>query len=198
MGTTSIADALFTTTQQRVLAVLFGNAGRSFYLTEIVTQAGAGTGAVQRELARLEEAGIVTSARVGNQKHFQANPASPIYEELRGLILKTTGLADILRDALDGLAKEIRAAFIFGSVAKGEDTARSDVDLMVVSDSVAYLDLFLSLTEVERQIGRTVNPTIYTPNELETRVREGNAFVTKVLKQPKLWLIGTANDLPAR
>lgn len=195
---TSIADALFTRSQQRVLAVLFGNPGRSFYASEIIARAGAGTGAVQRELARLESAGLVTVTRVGRQKHYQADPAAPVYEELRGLVLKTAGLADVLRDALAPVAAAVRAAFVFGSVARREDTARSDVDLLVVSDTLSTPDLYQALAGAEARLGRQVNPTVYTPDELARRVADGNAFVTRVLDAPKIWLIGSEDVLRAR
>jgi predicted nucleotidyltransferase len=192
-----VADALFAKAQQRVLGVLFGNPGRSFYANEVIGLARSGTGAVQRELARLEAAGLVTAVRIGKQKHYQANPASPVFEELRTLVLKTSGLADVLREALASVSSRMRAAFVYGSIAKGEDTATSDVDLMVVSDSLTYADLFGALEEASAQLGRKVAPTIYSSNELAKRVRQDNAFVTRVLKQPKLWLIGSESDLAA-
>ena len=198
MGTISLADALFTKGQQRVLGVLFGNPGRSFYANEIIALAGTGTGAVQRELARLESAGLVTVTRVGKQKHYQANRDAPIYDELRGLVLKTAGLADVLRPALAPVAAEIRAAFVFGSVAKGEDTARSDIDLLVVSETLAYPDLFARLADAARHLRRPVNPTIYAADELARLVRDGNAFATRVLDGPKIWLVGGPHELPAR
>lgn len=194
---TSVADALFTKTQQRVLSVLFGNPGRSFYANEIITLAGAGTGAVQRELARLESAGLATVTRVGKQKHYQANVRSPVFEELRGLVLKTSGLADVLRAALAPLAKDIRAAFVFGSVAKNEDTASSDIDVLVVSDSLATPDLYQAFVAAETQLGRRVSPLVYSTEELSREVEEGNSFVTRVLAQPKIWLIGREHDLAA-
>ena len=129
-----LADALFAKVQQRVLGVLFGNPRRSFYANEVIGLARSGTGAVQRELARLEASGLVTVTRVGKQKHYQANAGSPIFEELRALVLKTVGLADVLRAALAPVSRCIRAAFVYGSIAKGQDTAASDIDLMVVSD----------------------------------------------------------------
>ena len=195
---TSVADALFTRGQQRVLGVLFGNPGRSFYGSEIIALAGAGSGAVQRELARLESAGLVTAHRVGRQKHYQANAQAPVFEELRGLVLKTAGLADVLREALVPLANQIAAAFVFGSIAKREDSAKSDVDLLIVSDELEYADLFVGLTEAERRIGRKVNPTVYTPDELRKEIRDRRSFVTRVLAQPKIWLIGDEHDLAAR
>jgi predicted nucleotidyltransferase len=192
-----IADALFTKVQQRVLAVLFGNPGRSFYANEVIALAGSGTGAVQRELARLEMAGLATVTRVGNQKHYQANTAAPVFEELRGLVLKTAGLVDVLRAALEPLAAQISAAFVYGSVAKRQDTAKSDIDLMVVSDSLSYADLFTVLEEATNRLGRTVNPTVYSRQELNKRVRADNAFVKRVLAQPKLWVIGEEHGLAA-
>jgi predicted nucleotidyltransferase len=192
-----LADALFSKVQQRVLAVLFGNPDRSFYANEVIALAGSGTGAVQRELGRLETAGLVTMKRVGNQKHYQADAAAPVFKELRGLVLKTFGLADVLRAALAPLARQISAAFVYGSVAKKRDTATSDIDLLLVSDSLTYADLFTLLEKASGQLGRKVNPTVYTPVELAKRMKQGNAFVTRVLAQPKIWLLGGEHELAA-
>jgi predicted nucleotidyltransferase len=191
----SVADALFSKGRQRVLAVLFGNPGRSFYASEIIALASSGTGAVQRELARLENAGLVTARRVGNQKHYQANPEAPVFEELRGVVLKTSGLADVLRAALDPLTPDIRAAFVYGSIARREDTATSDIDLLVISDKLTYAELFSGLEKATRRLGRRVNPTVYTTAEFARRIRQGNAFVRGVLAEPKIWLIGGERDL---
>lgn len=192
-----MADALFSTTQQRVLGLLFGQPERSFYATEIIGLAGSGSGAVQRELARLEQSGLVTVHRLGSQKHYQANPDSPLFAELCGIARKTVGLAEPLREALTPFASMIVAAFVYGSVAKRQDTATSDIDLMVVSDSLTYADLYGSLEPLGAKLGRAVNPTVYSRKEFAKRVREGNAFMTRVLTQPKLWLIGKEDDLAA-
>ncbi|MEX2147645.1 MAG: nucleotidyltransferase domain-containing protein [Candidatus Rokuibacteriota bacterium] len=192
-----LGDALFAKVQQRVLAVLFGNPRRSFYANEVIGLARSGTGAVQRELGRLEASGLVTGTRVGKQKHYQANAASPVFEELRALVLKTFALADVLRAALAPVSKSIRAAFVYGSIAKGEDTAASDIDLMVVSDRLTYADLFGVLEEASGQLGRKVAPTIYSVKELSERMKQDNVFVTRVLAQPKVWLIGDDSDLAA-
>ena len=191
----SLADALFSGTQQRVLTWLFGQPERSFYATELIGLAGAGSGAVQRELARLSQSGLVTARAVGNQKHYQANPEAPIYAELCGIVRKTVGLAEPLREALAPLAARIQAAFVYGSIAKREDTASSDIDLMLISDDLAYPDLYAALETVSRRLGRTVNPTIHTPQELARRVKRNEAFTTRVLAQPKLWLIGGEDAL---
>lgn len=190
-----LADALFTGTQQRVLAWLFGQPERSFYATELIGLAGAGSGAVQRELARLLQSGLVTARPVGNQKHYQANPEAPIYAELCSIVQKTVGLAGPLGEALAPLAARIRAAFVYGSVAKREDTASSDIDLMLISDDLPYSDLYAQLEGVSQRLGRTVNPTLYTPQELAKRVKRKEAFATRVLAQPKLWLIGGEDAL---
>ena len=191
----SLADALFSGTQQRVLAWLFGQPDRSFYATELIGLAGAGSGAVQRELVRLAQSGLVTVRAVGNQKHYQANPEAPIYAELCGIVQKTVGLAGPLRDALAPLAARIRAAFVYGSIAKREDTASSDIDLMLISDDLAYSDVYAQLEAVSHRLRRIVNPTIYTTQELARRVERKEAFATRVLAQPKLWLIGGEDAL---
>ena len=194
----SVADALFTKSQQRVLGVVMGNPARSFYANEIIARAGAGTGAVQRELARLEGAGLIRVTRVGNQKHYQANVDAPVFSALHELVLKTSGLADVLRGALAPVSHTIDAAFVYGSVARGQDNAGSDVDLMIVSDDLTYPDLFAHLEEASRRLDRSVNPTIYTRAELEKRIRARNAFIVRVLEQPRIWLIGGDEDLTAR
>jgi predicted nucleotidyltransferase len=196
-ASTGLANALFTKVQQRVLGVLFGNSGRSFYANEIIALAESGTGAVQRELTKLATAGLVTVRWQGNQKHYQANSFSPVYSELRGLVLKTFGLGDVVRAALAPLTPQIRAAFIFGSIAKVQDTADSDIDLLVVSDSLTYADIFSALEQVSQDLGRTVNPTVYSLREFTRRLKEGKAFVARVMNQPKVWLIGDEHGLAA-
>jgi predicted nucleotidyltransferase len=188
----SLGDALFTGTQQRVLALLFGQPARSFYANELIGLAGMGSGAVQRELTTL-----VTVRSVGNQKHYQANADAPIFEELRGIVQKTFGLAEPLRQVLDPLAKKLVAAFVYGSVAKNIDTASSDIDLIVISDELTYPDLFASLEAASGAIGRTVNPTILTRKELAKRVKAKEAFTTRVLAQPKIWIVGDDSALAA-
>ena len=190
-----LAGALFTGTQQRVLGLLFGQPERSFYATELINLAGVGSGAVQRELARLAQSRLVTVKPVGNQKHYQANPASPIYEELCGVVRKTVGLAEPLRAALAPLAAQIRAAFVYGSIAKKEDTASSDIDLMLVSDTLTYGDAILALQAATEQLGREVNPNIFTPPDFAKRLKEGGSFVSRVMGQPKIWLIGGLGEL---
>jgi predicted nucleotidyltransferase len=198
MGTkkTSLGEALFTKTQRRVLGLLFGNPDRSYYANEIVRFAGAGIGTVQRELGRLESAHLVTTSKIGNQKHYQANREAPIFEELRGIVLKTFGVADHLRAALAPLAKRIRAAFIYGSVAKGADTARSDIDVMIVSDDLSFPDAIQALTKAEGAIGRSINPSVYGRGEWTRKLSEAGGFLQRVMEQPRIFLIGSDDDLP--
>jgi predicted nucleotidyltransferase len=190
-----MADALFNSTQQRVLGLLFGQPERSFYANEVIAFVNAGKGAVQRELARLAQSELVTVQKSGRQKHYQANPDSPIFEELCGIAQKTMGLAEPLRMALAPLAGRIDAAFVYGSVAKRQDTASSDVDLMLISDDISYADLFAGLDALSTRLGRKVNPTICTSHELRQRVERGEAFIRRVLEQPKIWLIGDDDAL---
>lgn len=191
----SLADALFPRVRQRVLAVLFGTPDRSFYANEVIALAQSGTGAVQRELAGLSEAGLLKVSKQGNQKHYQANADAPVFTELRGLVLKTMGVADVLRAALAPLAAQIEQAFVYGSVARQQDTAHSDVDLLVVSPSLGYGELFGALEAATQTLGRTINPTLYTPEDISKRIQQDSAFVTRVLQQPTIWLIGKQEQL---
>ena len=190
-----LAGALFTGTQQRVLGLLFGQPDRSFYATEIIALASVGSGAVQRELARLTLSGLVTLRPVGNQKHYQANPDSPIFHELCGIARKTVGLAEPLRHALAPLATQIHAAFVYGSIAKKQDSARSDIDLMLVSDTLTFGDTYLALAKASKHLGREVNPTIFTLQDFAKRRQEEGSFVARVLTQPRVWLIGVEDDI---
>lgn len=198
MGTikNSLSAVLFSKAQQRVLGLLFAQPERSFFANEIVRLAATGTGAIHRELERLTAAGLLTENRIGNQRHFQANRDAPIFEELRGIVLKTFGLVDVLREALLPLTTQIQVAFVYGSIAKREDTARSDIDLMLIAEGLAYPELYAALESAEAQLGRPIKPTLYKPAELIHKLAEGNAFAGRVLSQPKLFVLGTEDDLP--
>lgn len=192
-----LADALFSRTQQRVLGLLFGQPERSFYATEIIGLTGGGSGAVQRELARLARSGLITVRALGNQKHYQANQHSPLFVELCGIVLKTVSLVEPLREALQSQAGKIEAAFVFGSVAKRQDSAASDIDLMVISDTLGYADVFVALEDVSVRLGRPVNPTIMSRADLDERLRDHNAFVTRVMSLPRIWVLGAEDVLSA-
>jgi predicted nucleotidyltransferase len=197
LPSSSLADALFSVTQQRVLGLLFGQPERSFYASELIALAGGGSGAIQRELSRLEESGLISARRVGAQKHFQANRGSPIFEELASIARKTVGLAIPIRAALDPIKKRVRAAFVFGSVAKKRDTAKSDIDLMIISDKLAYADVYPLVEPLTARLGRQVNPTLYSREEFSRRLAEGSSFARRVMAQPKIWIIGNDRDFAA-
>lgn len=192
-----LSDALFTGTRQRVLGLLFGNPARSYYARELIRLAGGGTGAVQRELGRLTQSGLVTVRSIGNQKHYQANQASPVFAELCALASKTFALADPLREALMPLAPRIEAAFVYGSVARRADTATSDVDLMVIAEKLSYGELLEALEPLAETIGRRVNPTAMSRREWAKRVSTRSAFVSRLMTQPKIWLVGNEDALRA-
>ena len=186
----SLADALFTGTQQRLFGLLFGQPERSFFVTEIIDLAGVGRGAVQRELSRLEQTGLLIAERRGNQKHYRANPNAPIFDELCSIVRKTVGIEAQIQEALAPLAARISVALIYGSVAKKTDTAQSDIDLLIVADDLTLEDLYSALSIAEQQLGRPVNPTLLTRSELDKRRTSGNPFLERVLSGPVSPLIG--------
>lgn len=190
MGNISLGSALFSRTQQQLLALLFGHPQRSFYLRELIESAGIGRGTVQRELETMTAAGIISVKKIGNQKHYQVNAECPIYAELLFIVRKTFGIVDVLRQALSPVDKKIDVAFVYGSVAKGEESAKSDIDLMLIGSKLNYGEVMDLLLKVEGELGRPVNPTIYTPKQLCDKLKSGGSFVTRVLKQEKLWIKG--------
>jgi len=190
-----LADALFSATQQRVLGLLFGQAQRSFFATELIGLIGAGSGAVQRELQRLADSGLATVTRLGNQKHYQANPDSPVFAELRSLIQKTVGLVDPLRAALTPFRDRIAMALVYGSVAKNSAHAGSDIDVLIVTDELALEDVYAVLASAEKLLSRVIHPTLYTRAEFNRRRKQGNAFLTKVLAGQRILLFGSEDDV---
>jgi predicted nucleotidyltransferase len=185
---------LFTPVQRKVLGLLFGQPERAFGSSELIRQASSGTGAAHRQLQRLERVGLVRVQRIGNQKHYQANPESPIFRELHGLVVKTVGLVEPLRAALAPLAKRIELAFVFGSVAKGTEKAGSDIDLLVAGE-VPYADLYEALQGAEKILGRTINPTVLTSAEWKRKRTGGDSFARRIAEQPKLLVLGNERAL---
>ncbi len=190
-----LADALLTKTQQKVLQLLYGRPDRSFYTKEILRLTGMGVHTIKRELDRMEAAGILTRSKLGNQKHFQANPACPLYEELVSIVKKTVGVADVLREVLAPVAGDIIVAFVYGSIAKGSERAESDIDLMIVANALNYTDLMGLLIPAQEKLKRPINPTIYTQTELERKLQQGNNFLQKVFEQEKIPIIGDLDDI---
>lgn len=193
----SMVDALFTKTQQNVLAMLFGMPEKSFYTNEIIRNSGGGSGSVQRELSRLVRSGLVTVKRLGSQNHYQANPAASLFKELCAIVNKTVALVEPIKTALFPFVEKIELAFVYGSVAKKSDTAASDIDLMIVSDHLTYADVFPVLEEVSSNLQRSIQPTIYSKAEITKRIQSDNSFIKRVLEQPKIWVIGKESELPA-
>lgn len=187
----ALADALFGATQQRVLGLLFGQPERSFFATEIMALVGAGRGVVQRELSRLVHSGLISVEKLGNQKHYQAAQESPIYVELCSIIQKTVGLQGPIRAALEPIAGRLRLAILYGSTAKGTETASSDVDVLIVSDSLTLEELITAFAPVERLLDRRISSTIYTPREFSERQENKNPFITRLLAGPFVVLAGT-------
>ena len=193
-GGSRIASALFGKTQRGVLGLLFPNSQRDFSLSEIVRAVGTGMGAVQRELTRLVEAGLVTRRRRGNQVLYQANRHSPVFPELRGLMVKTAGVADVLRDALAGLSGRMEVAFIYGSMARGAEDSHSDVDVMVIGD-VSFGEVVDALHATQTTLAREVNPNVYPADEFREKVLAGQTFIRTLLAEPKVYLIGSDDEL---
>lgn len=188
----SVATALFTDSQTRVLQWLFGQPERGYHLNELLRLTGLGSASLQRELKKLAEAGLVRSERVGNLRRFQANADSPVYGELVALTRKTLGVEPMLRKALEPLKPELELAFIYGSVAKGTDTSKSDIDVMLVGKDLALSKVLERVLPLEPQLGRKINPTCFTPAEFKRRRTQPDSFVNRVLARPKIPLIGDA------
>lgn len=191
----SLADALFSKGQQRVLGVFFSHPEREFYASEIAERERTGRGALQRELVRLTQSGLVTVTLRGRQKLYRANPDSPIFAELRSIVQKTIGVVDVVRIALLPYTDQISSAFIYGSVAKGTDTALSDVDLMVISERLSYSELYEILSDAEQAVGRKINPTLYSPSEFRSKRADTSHFLKRVMEQPVMFVLGTRDDL---
>lgn len=192
---TGLAAVLFTPVQQRVLGLLFGQPQRRFQSAELIRMAGAGTGATHRLMTRLATAGLITTERVGNQKHYQANADSPVFAELSGLIRKTVGLIAPLQAALTPLSAKISAAFVYGSIAKGMEKAASDVDLMVIADGLDYATLYSALQDAEESLARKINPNLMNRKEWRRKSGEPDSFAARITGQPRMFVLGSDDDL---
>jgi predicted nucleotidyltransferase len=195
MEALSISNALFSKVQQRVLALIFGHPERSFYMSEIVRSVHSGTGAVERELSRLRRSGLVSVERIGNQKHYRANHQSPIFEELQSLVLKTVALTEPLKKSLEPYSGTIKTAFVYGSVAKGADTAQSDIDLMVIGDELGYAELYTALQNAENLLRRKVSPIFLSPEDWRRKASQKGSFINKIITLPKLFIFGSEKDI---
>jgi predicted nucleotidyltransferase len=198
LGTTPAAldpaTVLFGSTRRRVLGWLLGHPDQAYYLRELVRHIGGAVGAVQRELELLTASGLVRRDVRGKQVYFQANQKAAIFPELQGLFAKTVGLVDILRESLMPLADRIRVAFVFGSAARGELHASSDIDLLVVGEA-SLADVIAAIQPAEKRLGRDVNPTVYSMDEFRAKVQAKHHFVTTVLAEPKMFVLGEGDQL---
>jgi predicted nucleotidyltransferase len=192
---TGLGDVLLGKTRGAVLGLLLSRPDEELHVRQIARLSGASLGPVQRELRLLAKVGILTFRHVGNQVQYRANTASPVYHELRGLIVKTVGVADVLRKALEPLQAQIRLAFLYGSFAQGRYRASSDVDVMIIGDA-PLAAVVQALAVPQRQLGREINPTIYRATELAAQLQVGHHFLKSVMESPKIFLIGDALDIP--
>jgi len=189
----AIGDLLFGQTRGRVLALLYGAPDEAFFVRQIARQIETSVGSVQRELVLLDSAGLIERSVLGSQVFYRANRRHPVFSELKALLGKTLGIFQLLKAALAPLGAHIEFAFVYGSVARGEDTAASDIDLMVVGQ-VSLDEVLAAMSSLEKQLQRPVNPTIYSVPDLHQRLREGNHFLRSVEKSKKVFLIGNEDD----
>jgi len=190
-----IGAALFGATRQAVLRLLFGQIDQRFYQQQIIRSVRLGSGTVQRELEQLVSAGIITRTVEGRQTYFQANQGCPVFEELRGLVRKTFGVADVLRQGLAALGDRVQLAFIYGSVAGGNEKTESDVNIMVVGEEISLQDVVSAFSSAQSELRREVNPSVYKTEEFCRKLAAGHHFLTSVVAGPKIFLIGDEHEL---
>jgi predicted nucleotidyltransferase len=192
--TSALGDLLFGQTRGRILAHLYGMPDQAFFTRQIARQVGTSVGTVQRELEMLSQIGLIERSATGMQVFYQANRDHPAYAELHSLIAKTAGAFHILRSALAPLAKKIAFALVYGSMARGDENAGSDVDLMVIG-GVSLDELLTQLTSAERDLGRSINPTVFSLREFKSKLKAGNPFLKSVMRGERVLLIGDENEL---
>ena len=190
----TLSDVIFGQIRGTVLALLYGQSDQAFYVRQIARHVRASVGSVQRELKKLAEVGLITRTSVGNQVFYQVNRRSPVFAEMRALVNKTAGLFHVLGTALKPLAGQIKVAFVYGSIARQEEKAESDIDLMIFGDA-RLDDVLASLSEAETSLSRTVNPTVYSVQEFKKKLASGNHFLHSVINGKKVFLIGNEDEL---
>lgn len=191
---TGLAETLFSDYRRRVLALLLLRPEEHFHVREISRLTAVPAGSLHRELRLLADAGLLARHAAGNQVRYQADRDCPIFEELAGIFRKTSGLADVIRLALQPLSANVTAAFIFGSVAKGAERATSDVDVCVVG-SATFTEIVTALADMRLKLGRDINPVVMSHEKFLSGVKTGEQFVTRIMDEPKLFLIGDEHDL---
>ena len=194
MRMSPILEALFPEIRAKLLAAVFGQPGREWYLTELARTLETQPSSLQRELEALSRAGILEQRRDGRRVYVKTDRSSPVFADLRGLLEKTAGVIPVLRGELETLGKSIHLAFVYGSIARSEETSVSDIDLMVVG-TTGLSDLIPALRNSERLLGRPVNPFVYSSEEFQERARSGDHFLTTVLKGAKHFVKGGEDEL---
>lgn len=194
LNANKLSEILFGKTRQAVLSLLYGHADESFYLRQIVRVAGGGMGAVQRQINTLVDAGLVTRMHKGKQIYYRANASSPVFGELKSIIIKTSGVGDILKIALATMDQEIDCAFIYGSIARGNEKAASDVDVFIIG-RVAFTDVVAALSPAQDTLGREINPTVYPASEFREKIAKKNHFIKSIMAGEKIYLIGDEHEL---
>ena|SRR5271165_1785088 len=185
-----ILDVLLPKTRQGILAATLVQPEKAWYVSELARRMGVPASSLQRELRDLSEVGILKTHKQGRMVYYQANADSPVFQDLRGLLFKTAGLVDVLAHALKPVAARLRAAFVYGSIAAGNERTESDIDLMVVGQ-VSPAELALPLRRARELLGREINPTVYTPTEFDKKRAANNPFLKQVLDKPKLFVVGS-------
>jgi DNA-binding transcriptional ArsR family regulator len=188
-----VASSLFPKSRRAVLGLLYGQTDRAFYLREIIDLTGLGIGHVQRELKRLVEAGILLRSEEGRHVYFQANSQCPIYAELHGIVTKTVGAVAVVRQALAPFGERIRVAYLYGSVARGDEHRASDLDVMIIGD-VTFSEVVDAVRAAEVAIHRNINPTVYPLDEFSEKLAARNHFITTVAKGDKVFVLGDEDE----
>lgn len=193
-GPINLASLLFGSARREVLAQLLLHPESSWHVRELARMTGKAPGTLLRELNLLADVGILSRSRIGNQVPFRANPACPVFEELRGIMKKTSGIADVLREALEPMRGRIASAFVYGSIARGDERQGSDLDLMVIGE-VKLGDVVEVLQEASNALRREINPHLYPPQEFARRLAVGDPFLERVMEDKKIFIIGDRHDL---
>jgi predicted nucleotidyltransferase len=193
-GNNNLGTTLFGKARRGILSLLYGHADEEYYLRQIARTTGIGIGPVQRELKQLTDSHIIRRRVQGRQVYYQANPDSPIFKELKSLITKTTGIVDTLRSVLAPIAEDIDLAFVYGSLARGDENSSSDIDLMIVGKPT-FAEISTKLHPSQEKLGREINFTIYPAFEFKSKISEGGHFLNNVLSEPKIFIIGDEYEL---
>lgn len=189
-----LSDVLFSEYRKRILGLLLLHPEQSYHVRELARLTHTSAGSLHKELSKLSDAGILQGKRVGNQQHYSANVQCPIFEELASIFRKTSGLVDVIAGALSSVENQIQFAIVFGSVARGEQQANSDIDVMVIGD-IGFGDVVTLLHDSQAILKREINPVVYSLASFKSRVEKNDSFIQAILNKPKLFIIGTEYEL---